>query len=249
MSSWLLLPQDDGAIVSANDGRAAAAFVRSEASAVALAASDVPWESAQGLRTVVWSGAFPQSQTPGKDAEAALWEADPRTWSSLGWSALEQALARPGCAGRLILRPHARHVISDIPSCRKLLTDGWGMAADVQLLIDPASMLTREMAVGASADDHLRRIFEAAMAMEPSRIFGVLIGGWAEDARVGIKSIPLSAQGGDRAARIVRIASEVLAGVRVESRPKLVLHRADFAAAGGFAQGLEALLPERRFGS
>ncbi len=90
-------------------------------------------------RVVVWSGWL------GAEDEGAP---GVRTWGRAGREAFERLCDRLGEAARargatVLVRPHARHVLSDIPSCadflRRCAGDGLG------LLLDPASMLTPSM--------------------------------------------------------------------------------------------------------
>lgn len=63
---------------------------------------------------------------------------------------------------KLLLRPHARHVLSDVPSCLTFLRSALGER--VRLVLDPIGMLTASMA--ARAEEHLERIM-SALARHP----------------------------------------------------------------------------------
>ncbi len=106
-----------------------------------------------------WSG------SPGASADD-LFPDDPSSWTPAAWAALDAALDRlvPLLSERdatLLLRPHHRHVVGDVPSVLKLAralgergTDRIGVLLDVESML-AASMLTR------NPDDHRRRIREA----------------------------------------------------------------------------------------
>jgi hypothetical protein len=105
-----------------------------------------------GATLVAWSGGLGD----------ALFEADPRTWGPAGWRALEAGLAAlepvlRARGQRLWLRPHARHVLSDPPACRRLAS-AWP-EGPVGVLAEPMGMLTRSML--GLASEHLERSFGA----------------------------------------------------------------------------------------
>jgi len=104
-----------------------------------------------GPRVVRWSGWF-------GDETFAL---DPRTWGPGGWKKFEatcEVLAeRAGDSGiPVILRPHARHVLSDAQRCLTFLRRWEGRLG---LLLDPVAMLEASML--ERAEEHLDRIVEA----------------------------------------------------------------------------------------
>lgn len=116
---------------------------------------------AQAARVLAWSGWFAEPLAPGH------WPRDPQTWTKPGQAALDAALdtllpefsaTRP-----LLLRPHARHVLSDAPRSLNLLrarTD-----QPLQLVLDPAAMLEPSMLI--HAEDHYRRVL-GALADHPA---------------------------------------------------------------------------------
>lgn len=91
---------------------------------------------------------------------------DPAAWTPSAWAALESALDRLGPAldargVTLLLRPHHRHVVGDVPSVMKIRRTaherGWtrvGVLLDVEAMLSP-SMRERHEA------DHRRRLREA----------------------------------------------------------------------------------------
>jgi len=78
----------------------------------------------------------------------------PLTWIREGWEQLDVLLA--DCSFRCLLRPHARHLASDVPSTRLLLEKT--VPLGIGLGLGPASMLVSSMLEDAS--DHLVRLLE-----------------------------------------------------------------------------------------
>lgn len=78
----------------------------------------------------------------------------PLTWIREGWVQLEGLL--PACTSRCLLRPHAHHLASDVPSTRLLLEKT--VPLGLGLGLGPASMLVSSMLEDAS--DHLVRLLE-----------------------------------------------------------------------------------------
>lgn len=112
-----------------------------------------------GGRLVVRSGRL----TAGEDLDEL--EARFRTQGAEGAARMGRALGpladRAVAAGvKLCLLPDARDVLSDIPSCLKLLRDQSGRGGpEIELVLDPAGLLTPGML--EAADEHLTRIFES----------------------------------------------------------------------------------------
>ncbi|MBL8746579.1 MAG: hypothetical protein JNK58_09525 [Phycisphaerae bacterium] len=110
-----------------------------------------------------WSG----FETPASDVAVVAWSgttggelfaSDPRCFGASAWERFGgacDAMARRG--PRVIFRPHARHVLSDVQRVVKFRADRprdrFGVALDASMLLEP-SML-------AHAADHYRRAFEA----------------------------------------------------------------------------------------
>lgn len=118
---------------------------------------DVGFEFAGAQRVVAWTGWFGE----GADAAAGRFPRDFRTWTPGAWKSLreriDEAAAKLAAGGELLLRPHARHVISDPQACIMLVKD---LPPGVRILLDPVSMLTPAML--GSAEDHLARAMELA---------------------------------------------------------------------------------------
>lgn len=113
------------------------------------------------LRVVAWSGSYAEVEGGG------MFEDDPRTWGDRGWSELrERVLSAP--PGSVVVRPHARHVVSDVPGCLRLLDSAWASQRGVMLCYDPLSMLAESML--PNRDEHLRRMAEALLQMDPERV-------------------------------------------------------------------------------
>jgi hypothetical protein len=102
-----------------------------------------------GLRVVRWSGWLGEG----------TFVRDPATWSPGGWKEFERACVRMGKdAGdaRVIIRPHARHVLSDP---QRSLTFLRAHERRLGLLLDPFAMLESTML--ARVDEHLERAMDA----------------------------------------------------------------------------------------
>ncbi len=98
---------------------------------------------------VVWSGSLADDP----------FARDLATWGPRGWSALNDwcdAIAPPLAAAgrRVLLRPHARHVLSDVQRCLRFLDQRAG--APFALALEPAALFEPTML--SHADDHLTRI-------------------------------------------------------------------------------------------
>ena len=116
-------------------------------------------ESCESVTLIAWSG-------PTEDHEGDPFDPDPRAWLPASMPAFLERLRalEPVLAARrirLLIRPHARHIVSDGPRCAALFRPEWrSAAAHVGLALDPAAMLEPSMLpVGA---DHVRRALELA---------------------------------------------------------------------------------------
>jgi hypothetical protein len=113
-----------------------------------------------------------------------------RTWGPEGWrrleafcDGLEPLLGRAGVV--LVLRPHARDVLSDAQSCLTFLTRREGRPS--RLLLDPAGMLTPGML--GDAPDHLGRMMDA-LGGHPG-VWGLLLTNVRPDGAGGLEPCPL----------------------------------------------------------
>lgn len=120
-----------------------------------FSAATAAWRSViqpgRALRLLSWSGTLAPS----------LFQADPRTWMAPGRQALDALCDRIGPIllqrrWTLCFQPHARHVLSDVRSCREFLAQRIGQP--FELALSPATMLERSML--PAIDDHLERLFE-----------------------------------------------------------------------------------------
>lgn len=123
-------------------------------------------------------------------------ERDPRTWGPAGLAALRESLARLRepfihSGARLLIRPHARHVLCDPQRCVSLLNE-WEKSGDpFGIALDPGAMLEESML--ANAADHLRRACEAIGARAAILIVAPSLGISAEAiASLAAESVPES---------------------------------------------------------
>ncbi len=180
---------------------------------------------------VAWSGGL------GED----MWARHPHTWGPRGWAALhaacdalEPVLAAWGAGGEggggggagggtLLLRTHARHVLSDPRACLKFLAEraeraqrgGRAPTPRIALLPDLAAMIDASML--PHVEDHLDRLFAllpallgphgAVLASVPSRCQGA-VGGAEEEADAhhppALMPVPLGQGCAARAALVAR---------------------------------------------
>ena len=141
-------------------------------------APPLPSEPGPGQAVVAWSGWFDDEADP----ESGVFHHDPRTWSAEGWERLEARLADvlpafEASNTRLLLRPHVRHVVSDVPSVRRLL--GLVESRALGIFFEPAAMLTAGMV--NDAPDHLTRSFEALVGFD--RVEAIFLTGAERPAR------------------------------------------------------------------
>ncbi len=122
-----------------------------------------------GSREIVWSGSF--AELDGGN----VFDEDPRTWGPKGWDALRERVEQSGEGGRLVIRPHARHVVSDVPGCKRMLESAWARERDVMLCYDPASMCAAGMM--GRVEDHIRRMYEAIELFPIGRLAMVVVAG------------------------------------------------------------------------
>ena len=101
------------------------------------------------------------------DADPDLFAADPRSWMA-GEGAMPALVARletlePALRSRrvrLLIRPHARHIVSDAPRCGLVLKHAArSTEPHIGIALDPIAMVEPSML--ASAVDHIRRTLES----------------------------------------------------------------------------------------
>jgi hypothetical protein len=107
---------------------------------------------ARGSRLVTWSGTLADD----------LFARHPGNWTGSGFDALSRRCAAIAASLRRQgfdwhIRPHARHVLSDVPSCIRFRAQHGGDLPG--LALDPAALLEPTMLNGL--DEHLTRVFEA----------------------------------------------------------------------------------------
>jgi hypothetical protein len=102
-------------------------------------------------RVVSWTGWFGETADP----STGLFPRDFRTWTPGAWQRLQHHLTTT--SAELLLRPHARHIVSDAQACVLLVRD---LPSNIRLLLDPISML--EPAMLNDAQDHIARILDLA---------------------------------------------------------------------------------------
>jgi len=120
---------------------------------------------------ILWSGSCAELDDP----PGNLFDAHPRTWAAHGWAALERACAHAAAAttDTILIRPHARHVLSDIPSLKRFAhTIAPDHPGRFELFIDPPSMLDTTHHDRGLAPDTIARILEEAPTLGlPSFLF------------------------------------------------------------------------------
>lgn len=80
-------------------------------------------------------------------------------WAADSWESLEKRVVDAPCPeGRLLLRPHHRHVLADAPACRHWLFSNEPDPADCAIALSPASILVPSML--DACEDHFTRLFE-----------------------------------------------------------------------------------------
>ncbi len=181
----LVIPRDAGDICAAGPTPAWRATWLGQS--VLSLVNDSSGARSKGPQVIAWSGSF--AETDGGE----LFDEDPRTWAAPGWSALESVCRRLAApSGTLLLRPHARHVVSDVPSCRKLLDAQWARDLGIGLVYDPAAMCAASMLAPGRIEDHLRRMYEAIELLPKGEVGGlqaIIVGVPAAD---GLPTAPIA---------------------------------------------------------
>lgn len=113
-------------------------------------------------RWVAWCGSYAELD------EGGLFDAHPRTWSAPGWKAFEDACAAaaPPEGTTILLRTHARHALSDVPSLRRFAAEvapRW--PGRFGLLLDPSSMVELSHLERDTGEDLIARILEGALTL------------------------------------------------------------------------------------
>jgi hypothetical protein len=112
------------------------------------------------------SAASPVVAFTGSYAElegGGLFDAHPRTWARPGWERLAEAcrLVTRTSEATVLIRPHARHVVSDVPGIRHFAST---IAAEhpgrFGLLLDPVAMLESGHLARHDADDAIARVLD-----------------------------------------------------------------------------------------
>jgi len=128
-----------------------------------------------GLPVARWTGWLegPAASGHGRDVSPHF-----PTLAGTGWNRLVTLIAghqesRSADADPLVLRPHARHTLNDVPGCCRLIHELDASARlGVGLLIEPAAFLTGAML--DDADEHLERIFEVLIPYAQRQTLGFL---------------------------------------------------------------------------
>lgn len=141
----------DGWVVSTRDGSAPVRVIVRETDNPLRDGVGVLEGVEEGVMVLCWSGSL------GEDLFGRDW----RTWGAEGMAELarfcgDAAAVLEARGGRLVLRPHARHVLSDPFKCRRFV-DACEHAR-VGVALDAASMLEHSML--DEAEGHSERAFE-----------------------------------------------------------------------------------------
>lgn len=128
---------------------------------------DAVLHAISGPRVVVYSGWLESED----DAEAARWSWSPAAWVRCVEKLVELRARCESAGAELLIRPNARHVVSDVPTCQKLLAEE--TLQGVGVVLDVAGMLTASMMRDAA--DHLGRL--ALLVEHVPRVRGVMAAG------------------------------------------------------------------------
>lgn len=139
-----------------------------------------PPDSERDSWTICWSGWLGAA-----DPGAGWFERSPGQWLPSARQTWDRAAADLDRVERMVLRPHARHLLSDGPGCLQWLRQQEGR----RLLLDPVAMLEPEML--PDADDHVTRLLSTVGALA----WGVVVSdvGVAETAERGAWCVPAPA--------------------------------------------------------
>lgn len=106
---------------------------------------------------VVFTGSYAELDGGGS------FDAHPRTWARPGWERLAEAcgLFAGTCEATILIRPHACHVVSDVPGIRHFAsTIAARYPGRFGLLLDPVAMLVPGHLARHDATDAITRVLE-----------------------------------------------------------------------------------------
>lgn len=170
------LGQDATGLVDAESGRAVGEVISANLAGESPSAPGTGWR-------VCWSGWVGES-----DLGSGWFERVPGQWLPSSRQAWKAVAERADAVEGIVLRPHARHLLSDGPGCQNWLREAEGR----RLLLDPVSMLEPEML--PDADDHVERLLTTLGA----DCWGVVVSdvGKREEAERGRWCVSTAAGGG-----------------------------------------------------
>ncbi|MEM9063899.1 MAG: hypothetical protein AAGB51_00250 [Planctomycetota bacterium] len=135
---------------------------------IPLAGAGAPNIAVPGLG-VVWHGNLLDGPPPGDQpvvcwsgwagdqprAMDRVWSASFETWGPAGIASRDEAIGELAASRReVLIRPHARHALSDTPGVATVARDQGGSRLGV--LLEPAALFTPEML--RDADEHIERM-------------------------------------------------------------------------------------------
>lgn len=156
MMRWTIDPANPARLVpifQVSGGRAGADALVQHGRSLLVLGADVP--GAGDTPLVVHSGSLAEIEGGG------VFDSHPGTWGPRGWGALQDACERVarGSSRVFAVRPHARHVVSDMPSIRRFgAVVAEGHPGRFRLLLDPLGMLDVSHLDRRTAEEHLRRV-------------------------------------------------------------------------------------------
>lgn len=185
-----------------------------------LSPASVPIDAAASNRVVTYSGSY--AELEGGD----LFEAHPRTWGPPGWDRLAEACDRVMSAhtGEIILRPHARHVVSDVPGIRHFASRiASNEPGRFGLLLDPVAMLEPSHLARHDAADAIARVLDEVQTL--GLPVAAIVAAAPSQVGDSVMHAALTNQRGDTT------ADRYAAAARAANAPIVVIDRADAALA------------------